>query len=114
MPLPPGARPKRVDFRVSSSYEEAVARRRTEAEIRDLVDDLRSYIDRVPVGEEVIVTDHGRPIARLSPLDAADDRLAELVVTGIVRAPARHQRHLPEGRLRSAGPVSDLVADQRR
>ena len=30
-------------------------------------------------GEEVIVTDRGRPVARLSALDATDDRLAELI-----------------------------------
>ena len=59
-----------------------VATARSEVGIRELKNRLSSYIDRVRAGEEVIVTDRGRPVARLSALDAADDRLAELVAAG--------------------------------
>ena len=54
-----------------------VATSRSEVGIRDLKNGLSKYIDRVEAGEEVIVTDRGRPVAKLSPLDAPDDRLAD-------------------------------------
>ena len=91
-----------------------VATVRSEVGIRELKNALSSYIDRVRAGEEVIVTDRGRPVARLSSLDAADDRLAALVAAGIVRPPASRQRHVPTQRITSKGTVSDLVAEQRR
>lgn len=87
---------------------------RSEVGIRELKNSLSKYIDRVRAGEEVIVTDRGRPVARLSALDAAEDRLAELVAAGVVRAPLKRQRHMPERRIETKAPVSDLVADQRR
>jgi prevent-host-death family protein len=91
-----------------------VATSRSEVGIRDLKNGLSSYIDRVRNGEEVIVTDRGRPVARLSSLEAAYDHLAELIAAGIVRAPTSSERHTPPKRIKSKGPVSDLVAEQRR
>jgi len=51
---------------------------------------LSEYLDAVKSGEEVIVTDRGKPIARLSPVagrDRIDSRMADLVRTGHVRLP---------------------------
>lgn len=90
-----------------------VATFRSEVGIRELKNDLSRYIDRVRAGEEVIVTDRGRPVARLSPLDQSNDRLSDLVAAGIVRPPTNAKRHHPP-RIKAKGPVSDLVADQRR
>jgi prevent-host-death family protein len=91
-----------------------VATGRAEVGIRELKNGLSRYIDRVRAGEEVIVTDRGRPVARLSAVDASDDRLADLVAAGVVRAPASRVRYLPTRRIKPKAPVSDLVADQRR
>jgi prevent-host-death family protein len=91
-----------------------VATARAEVGIRELKNGLSKYIDRVRAGEEVIVTDRGRPVARLCALDASEDRLADLVAAGVVRAPASRRRHVPERRIKPKAPVSDLVADQRR
>lgn len=93
----------------------SVATSRTEVGIRELKNGLSGYIDRVRNGEEVVVTDRGRPVARLSPLDATHDHLADLVAAGIVRAPASGRpRHLPKRRIKAKGSVTDLVAEQRR
>ncbi|BAN00439.1 type II toxin-antitoxin system Phd/YefM family antitoxin [Ilumatobacter coccineus] len=91
-----------------------VATSRSEVGIRDLKNGLSKYIDRVEAGEEVIVTDRGRPVARLSPLDSSDDRLADLVAAGVVRPPASTTRHRSHSRIKPKGSVSDLVAEQRR
>ena len=96
------------------TYRMDVATKRAEVGIRELKNGLSKYIDRVRAGEEVIVTDRGRPVARLSPIDASDDRLADLVAAGLVRPPASRDRHVPKHRVRAKGPVSDLVAEQRR
>ncbi|MCB0998175.1 MAG: type II toxin-antitoxin system prevent-host-death family antitoxin [Acidimicrobiales bacterium] len=91
-----------------------VATTRSEVGIRELKNGLSGYIDRVRDGEEVIVTDRGRPVARLSALDASYDRLAELVAAGVVRPPASPDRYLPKRRIKAKGSVSELVAEQRR
>jgi len=96
------------------NYEMNVATSRSKVGIRDLKNGLSGYLDRVKAGEEVIVTDRGRPIARLCAIDAADDHLAELVAAGVVRAPTNRTRHTSASRIASRGSVSDLVAEQRR
>ncbi|MCG6988585.1 MAG: type II toxin-antitoxin system prevent-host-death family antitoxin [Gemmatimonadetes bacterium] len=51
---------------------------------------LSRYLDAVKAGEEVIVTERGRPVARLTgvlDLDAPTARVAQLVREGRMRAP---------------------------
>ncbi len=91
-----------------------IATSQVEVGVRDLKNNLSRYLERVQGGEEVIVTDRGRPVARLSALDASADRLAELVALGVVRPPTRLTRRPPVRRIRPEGSVSDLVAEQRR
>jgi prevent-host-death family protein len=52
---------------------------------------LSETLARVKAGEEVIVTEHSRPIARLVPLSATTPAAAtqELVRAGIVKAPEK-------------------------
>lgn len=82
--------------------------------MRELKNHLSRYLDRVRDGEEVIVTDRGRPVARLSAIDHATDRLAGLVAAGVVRPATRTARTRPARRIEPKGSVSDLVAEQRR
>lgn len=91
-----------------------IATSRSEVGIRDLKNGLSSYLERVRAGEEVIVTDRGRPVARLSAIDASSDRLADLVSAGVVRPPTRKARRRPRRRIEPKGSVSDLVVEQRR
>lgn len=82
--------------------------------MRDLKNNLSRYLRRVQSGEEVVVTDHGRAIARLSSLNHPTDRLAELIASGVVRPPSSTTRYRPSRRIEAGSTVSDLVADQRR
>jgi prevent-host-death family protein len=53
---------------------------------------LSRYVDAVKSGEEVIVTERGRPVARLGPLGEAQaphGRVAQLVREGRMRPPMR-------------------------
>lgn len=69
---------------------------------------------RLQRGEEILISAHDKPIARLSAIDEPTDRLAALVAAGLVRPPKSRQRQRPVRRIRAKGSVSDLVADQRR
>lgn len=49
---------------------------------------LSSYLESVKAGEQVVVTDRGRPVALIIPIDpniSEDERRAELVAKGLVR-----------------------------
>lgn len=52
---------------------------------------LSETLARVKAGEEVLVTEHSRPIARLVPLSAVTPAAAtrDLVRSGLVRAPEK-------------------------
>lgn len=59
------------------------------AAISQLKASLSEYLARVQSGEEVIITDRGKPIARITPLRRDEvtipDRLRQLERAGIVR-----------------------------
>lgn len=80
--------------------------------MRDLHDRLSEYLERVEGGGEVIVTRRGKRIARLTGLDA-ERPLEDLRRRGLVRMPAGPRAARQAG-VKATGPVSDLVAEQRR
>ncbi len=58
--------------------------------VADLKARLSEHLNRVKTGEEIIITEHGRPIARLVPLagsTARDARVQDLVRRGVLRPP---------------------------
>ena len=55
---------------------------------------LSELLAGVRAGEEVVVTDRGRPIARIVPYEASGSELDDLVRAGAVR---RARRQLPGG-----------------
>ena len=76
----------------------------TRASISELKARLSAYLDMVRQGEEVLVTDRGRLIARLAPVtgsDHAESRRDMLVRSGKLRAP---QERLPRDFLKRALP----------
>lgn len=90
-----------------------VATERFDVGVRELKNHLSRHLARVKDGAEVTITEHGRPVARIIPIDASTDRLADLIAAGVVRPPRTKRRSAPK-RINPAGTVSDLVADQRR
>ncbi len=83
-----------------------------EVGIRELRNKLSRYIDRVKEGEEMIVTDRGRAVAKVVPIDG-DDVLERLIAEGKVIPARKNDRELPPP-IKARGTVSDLVAEQRR
>lgn len=80
------------------------------APISELKAKLSQYLEAVRAGQEVIVTDRGRPVARISPVGGAvgsEGRMDRLLRTGQVHPPTDltppglselHRPADPEGR----------------
>lgn len=81
--------------------------------IRELRADLSRFVKRVRAGEEILVTDRGKPVARLVPA-SGESKLDRLVAAGLVTPARRPQTGQLPKRIKAKGTVSDLVAEQRR
>lgn len=80
--------------------------------VRELRNNLRAVLARVKDGEEVLVTEHGRTVARISPPDRTRE---ELIAAGIITPARRPKTKIDVADLIVArGNVSDYVSKQRR
>jgi len=90
---------------------------RVEVGIRELRLNLSRYVARVRAGTEVIVTDHGHPVARLGPVSDEEAHHARLIREGIVK-PARRPKSTtlpPPIQLQGDGPlISEQLLEDRR
>ncbi|MDP8978555.1 MAG: type II toxin-antitoxin system prevent-host-death family antitoxin [Actinomycetota bacterium] len=80
--------------------------------VRELRDGLSRHLAEVRSGRVVTVTDHGRPIARIVPVERPT-RLEQLRAEGRVRPARKRKQRAPEP-VTAAGTVSDLIGEQRR
>lgn len=83
-----------------------------EVGVRDLRNNLSRHLDQVRHGEEIVVTDHGRAIARVMPM-SGERTIDRLIREGRVKPAKNPNRSRPKP-LKAKGSVSDLVAEQRR
>jgi prevent-host-death family protein len=80
-----------------------------EVGIRALRDRLSEFVARVRAGEELVVTDRGRAVARLVPV-GHERPLDRLIREGVVEpAPVAQSRRPRPRRVPAKGTVSDLV-----
>jgi prevent-host-death family protein len=88
--------------------------------VRELKNRLTHYLQRVRQGEEVVVTERGKPVALLvslrdaGPAKSREARLARLAAAGVISLP----RGKPLRRIRrvrvSGEPVSRTILEDRR
>ena len=88
--------------------------------IKELKNRLTRYIRRTKLGEEIVVTERGKPVALLTPIrgtgaaQSLEAKLASLAARGAVTLPTRR----PLKRIRrvevSGRPVSETVIEDRR
>ncbi|RIK09897.1 MAG: prevent-host-death protein [Acidobacteria bacterium] len=82
--------------------------------VRQLRDNLRACLAAVKGGEEVLVTEHGRPVARIVPI-AGPANIERLIEAGVISPPTESAAGPGRAkRVGARGPVSELVKDQRR
>jgi prevent-host-death family protein len=80
--------------------------------IKELRDGLSRHLAEVRKGHTLTVTDHGKPIALIVPVQQPTT-LDQLIAEGLVRPPRSQRADLPTP-VKATGSVSELVADQRR
>ncbi len=87
--------------------------------IADLKNNLSAHLKRVRAGEELLVKDRNRPIARLVPLDLGEDLDAEeveLAAAGLIRLPTSNLRDtfwkMPAPRVSFEVAVSSVVSER--
>lgn len=80
--------------------------------VRELRDNLSKQLARVKEGHTVVVTEHGKVIARIVPA-GAPTVLEQLIADGKVTPARRRKGKLPSP-VDAGAVVSDLVAEQRR
>jgi prevent-host-death family protein len=83
--------------------------------VSDLRAHLSDWLGRARAGDEIVVTDHGVPVARLVGIEAATT-LERLVSSGVIARPVRPVRPRAAGidRPRTRRPLSELIDEQRR
>jgi len=83
--------------------------------IRELKSKLSECVREVKRGGTVVVTEHGRPVARLVPeSDSLDDRLETLKKAGAMLWSGRRLgRAMPGVRPRGKRTVADIVVENR-
>ncbi|MFO8048873.1 MAG: type II toxin-antitoxin system prevent-host-death family antitoxin [Desulfosudaceae bacterium] len=89
------------------------------AGIKDIKNNLSRYLKQVKSGEEVIITERGRPIARIIREHPAGTSLhlalAPLIEQGVVTMPTLGPAKTTMTPLRAPGkPASEMVLEDRR
>lgn len=87
----------------------------TEVGIRDLKAQLSKYLRRVKAGYTVLITDRGKPVGRIIPVDQPlEARLQAMVDVGLLLWSGNRLQILePAARTRSVRSVSDLLIEDR-
>ena len=82
--------------------------------VKELRDHLRQWLEAVQRGEEITVTERGKPVARLIPAQGRST-YEQLVAAGIITPARRPKRPNAEyGQVTALGSISDIVVEQRR
>lgn len=84
-----------------------------EVGVRELRADLSRWLKRVQAGEEIVVTERGKPIARITPANSRS-KLDELIARGLATPAKRPVRSVLPPPIKANGTVSDLVRDDDR
>ena len=83
--------------------------------IREFKSRLSHYLRRVKAGETLVITERGKPVGRITPVETSlEERLARLVQTGMADWNGQQlPPYRPKAVNRGARQISDLVAEDR-
>jgi prevent-host-death family protein len=81
--------------------------------IRELRAHLSRYVEQVKAGEEIVVTEHGRPVARIVPMNGERKR-DRLIREGVLIPARRPKGELPEAiSVKGDVRLSEIVLEMR-
>lgn len=89
------------------------------AGIKEVKNNLSRYLARVKMGEEILITDRGKPVARIVKENEGNRSvraaLGTLIQKGLIALPSRQikKEHLSPVKV-SGKPVSEMVIEDRR
>lgn len=83
--------------------------------IRELKNNLSSYLKRVKSGGVIVITDRGKPIGQIVPHGIpVEERMNKLTAAGLMKWNGNHLKPIkPVAVNRSKKQVSDLLLDMR-
>lgn len=83
--------------------------------IRELKSRLSHYLRRVKAGETLVITERGKPIGRIVPVETSlEERLAAMSRAGLIQWNGQKLRpYQPRAVNRGAHQLSDLVVENR-
>jgi prevent-host-death family protein len=84
-----------------------------EVGVRELRENLSEWLDRAAGGEDIVVTERGKPKVRLAPA-TGEHILDKLAREGRIRRATRPRRPLPPPIPVKGSPVTDALLAQRR
>jgi prevent-host-death family protein len=104
-----------VAERYTSVMSKAPSRKEAlEVGVRDFRDHLSEWLEQVKSGREIVVTERGRPIARVVSTRGVS-ALEELIRAGLATPPSEPAKPADAyPRPRSRGSVTDILLEQRR
>lgn len=84
--------------------------------VREFRENLRSYLDRIEAGDEVVITDRGRPVARLVEPESHEVLRARLIREGTLTPAKGPWKPIDREKLPELPPpyLSDIVIAMRR
>ena len=88
--------------------------------IKELKNRLTHYVRRTKQGEEIVVTERGKPVALLTPIDGAirgttvEAKLARLAAQGRVTLPSRPPVRRTRLVKASGRAIADTILEDRR
>jgi prevent-host-death family protein len=85
--------------------------------VRELRENLRSYLEQVKNGDELVVTDRGRPIARILGPESHEATRARLIREGRIKPATEPWTDIDVDALPDLGPgptLSEIVIAMRR
>ncbi|MGY1748856.1 type II toxin-antitoxin system Phd/YefM family antitoxin [Modestobacter sp. SYSU DS0511] len=95
--------------RTNGGHKEAAV---TSIGIRELRDALSKHLAHVRRGATITVTDHGTPVARISPI-GAPSALEQLISEGVVQPPTHRKRPAPDPVVANVALSETVLADRR-
>ena len=81
--------------------------------VRELRANLSRWLEQVKAGEVIVVTERGKPIARIVP-DLPRSKFDRLVAEGAITPPKRTDRRPLPPLIEATGSVSEYVIQGRR
>jgi len=84
--------------------------------VRELKSQLSKYLRQVKAGRTVVITEHGKAVAQLSPAEqTVEEKLEAMRRAGLIRCPGKKLKPMkPVAKVKEGYSVAQLIIEDRR